>query len=81
MSCFMKLAGESVGRLLRMQNPPPPGGSVKHWCRWWGWKHTVKIFDLVKILAKSVEIWAKSLKTFTNFLKIWAKMAPNMLWF
>jgi len=35
----------------------------------------------MKIRAKSHKIWEKSLRTFTNSLKIWAKMAPNMLWF
>ena len=39
-------------------------------CR--GCKRTLKSFDLVKIREKSVEIWAKSLKTFTKSLKIWA---------
>jgi len=39
-------------------------------CR--GCKSTPKSFDLVKIPKKSVEIWAKSLKTFTKSLKIWA---------
>jgi len=37
-------------------------------CR--GCRCTLKSFDLVKILEKSVEIWAKSLKTFTKSLKI-----------
>jgi len=37
-------------------------------CR--GCKRAPKCFDLVKIREKSVEIWAKSLKTFTKSLKI-----------
>jgi len=48
-----------------------------HWCRRQrcrGCKCTPKSFDLVKIRAKS-------LKTFTNTIKIWAKMVINMLWF
>ena len=37
-----------------------------------GCKRAPKSFGLVKIRKKSVEIWAKSLKTFTKSLKIWA---------
>ena len=68
------------------------------WCRRrgaGGWKRIPKSSDLVKIRAKSMEIWAKSVKTFAKSLrilakslKIWAKskkirakMAPNVLWF
>jgi len=37
------------------------------WYRKWGWTHTPKSFDLSKIRAKS--------------LKIWAKMTANVAWF
>jgi len=50
----------------------------KQWCRRRG-ASAPKFFDLVKIRAKSLEIWAKSVKTFAKSLKIQAKMAPNVL--
>jgi len=37
-----------------------------------------KIFNMLKIRAKSLKIRAKFLKTSAKFLKIWAKMAPNV---
>ena len=54
---------------------------LTHWCGRRGCKHTPKSFDLVEFLAKSFKSRAKSLKTFTNSVKVWAKMAPNIVWF
>ena len=57
---------------------------LTHWCRRRGCrecKHTPKSFDLVKTLAKSFKRRAKSLKTFINSVKVWAKLAPNIFWF
>ena len=53
---------------------------VTHWCRRRGCrecKHTSKSFDLVKTFNNR----AKSLTTFTNSVKVWAKMAPSIFWF
>jgi len=62
---------------------------VTQWCRWRGCRRCKRtFFDLVKIRAKSVEIWENFVKTFEKSLKIWAnsikiraKMAPISLWF
>jgi len=46
---------------------------LTHWCWRWGCrecKYTPNSFGLVKILAKSFKIWSKSLKTFTNSVKV-----------
>jgi len=61
---------------------------MKQWCRrrgCSGCNRTPKRFDIVKIQAKSGEIWAKSVKIFAKSLKIWAnslkireKMALNV---
>ena len=56
---------------------------LTHWCRrrgCRGCKHP-QSFDVVKFPAKSYKIRAKSLKTFTNSVKVWAKMGPNIFWF
>jgi len=55
---------------------------LTHWCkrrgcRDWECKHTPKVL----IWWKSFNIRAKSLKTCTNSVKVWAKMAPNIFWF
>jgi len=47
--------------------------SYIQWCRrrgCSGWKRIPKRFDLVKIRAKSVEIWAKCVKTFAKSLDV-----------
>ena len=54
------------------------------WCRGWGcmdFKRTTKSFDLPKIRAESLIVWEKPLKNWTKFLKIPAKMTPNLVWF
>jgi len=46
---------------------------LTHWCWRWGCrecKHTPKSFDLLKILAKSFKIRAKSPKTLTKSVKV-----------
>jgi len=46
---------------------------TSHWCRRRGWKRIPKSFDLVTFPAQFCKMGAKSLKTFTYSLKIWAK--------
>jgi len=68
-----------VGTFVKLLN-------CRHWCRrrgCRGCKRTPKV--LIWWISgqnslKSVEILAKSLKTFTKSLKIWAKMAPRTTW-
>ena len=63
-----------------------PCKTFNHWCRRRGcsrWKYIPTSFDLVKIRAKSVEIWAKSLKILSNSRKYeqkWRPTAPKITW-
>jgi len=54
----------------RTTNPKINVLLLQHWCGKGECKRTPKSLDLVKIRTKSLEIWAKSLKTFTKSLKI-----------
>jgi len=48
-------------------------GTLYHWCRRRGCREcnrTPKTFNLVKIPTKSVEIWAKYVKTFAKLLYV-----------
>jgi len=56
-----KLSGGPIFRLILPgwgKHTPAP---VSQWCRSWGCKRTTKSFDLSKIRAKSLKIWAQML--------------------